>query len=221
MTRFAGVIWRPGYDDHWLGARDLSSFRLEGDFSQTTSIAGPRLNRSRTVATGNPLWRHVLTLPFTNFPRRHTVHHPKCVRPQNSPSLRKSESCRIPVPSTVLCSKRNIILEWLIALRARASRVPDVGLGLLSDSKPNLEKARQSSGRVAQRRSVGRNLNSKSVKRGSLSCHCRFSSVATSIDLNCPDRQKRVIEIVENLTGKLRNIPILGLLLGRENWLHS
>ncbi len=167
-----------------------SSFRPEVDFSQTTLIAGPRLDRSRTVAIGNPLWRHVLALPFTNFPRRHTVHHPKCVRPQNSPSLRKSESCPIPVPSTVLCSKRNIILEWLIALRARASRVPDVGLGSLSDSKPNLEKARQSFGRVARRRSVGRNLTSKSVKRGSLSCHCRFSSVATSIDLNCPDRQK-------------------------------
>ena len=67
----------------------LSSFRPEVDFSQTTSIAGPRLDRSRTVATGNPLLRHVLPLSGRNRKGGSTVHHPRCVRPQNSPSLRK------------------------------------------------------------------------------------------------------------------------------------
>ena len=36
--------------------------------------------------------------------------------------------CPIPVPSTALCSKRNKILEWLIALRARASLARNVDL---------------------------------------------------------------------------------------------
>ena len=47
------------------------------------------------------------------------------------------------MPSTVLCSKRNIILEWLIALRARASHVRNVGLGLLSDSKPKVGRSKE------------------------------------------------------------------------------
>ena len=40
-----------------------TSFRPKVDFSQTTSIAGPRLDRSRTVATDSPLGQHVFSFP--------------------------------------------------------------------------------------------------------------------------------------------------------------
>jgi hypothetical protein len=94
------------------------------------------------------------------------------------------------VPSTVLCSKRNIILEWLIALRARASRVPDVGLGLLSSRKLHLDWSTRSSEQAAPCRSVEGNLNSKWGRRGFSIFLCRFSSAATSFGLKYPDRQK-------------------------------
>ncbi len=39
--------------------------------------------------------------------------------------------------STGLCSKRNVILRWLIALRAHASLARNAGLGLWLEGNPN------------------------------------------------------------------------------------
>ena len=94
----------------------------------------------------------------------------------------------IQMPSTALCSTHNIILEWLIALRARASLVRNVGLGLSLDSKSKVEKTRKDSEPVAQCQSVERNSSSKLGRPASLKCLYLFSSAAISIDLNCPDR---------------------------------
>jgi len=66
--------------------------------------------------------------------------------------------------------------------------VRNAGLGSLSNSNPSLEWAKKSSERSVPRRSVERNLSSRSVNRGSLRCLCPFSSVATSTARNCPNR---------------------------------
>lgn len=129
-----------------------------------------------------------LASPATSGHGCYPVHHPKCVRPQDSSSLRESESSApIPMPSPVLCSKRNIILGWRIALRARASLVRSVGLGLWLDSRPKVGRIRKSSEQSARCRSVGNTSNSRLSRRGSLKCLCPFSSGAISIGLNCPD----------------------------------
>jgi hypothetical protein len=65
------------------GAPDAADAALAESGSLGQGAPGPvgggvrlAFDRSRTVATGNPLWRHVLALPFTNFPRRHTSRGP-------------------------------------------------------------------------------------------------------------------------------------------------
>ena len=162
-----------------------SSFMPEADLGQTASIAGLGLDTGKIVAAGNLLWWHVLAHDATNGEGPHRVHHPKCVRLQNSLSLRKPEACaRSPVPSTVLCSKRNIILKWLIALRARASLVRDVGFGLWLANEPKVARTRKSSEKAAPRRSVERNSNLRLASLGFLKCLCLFSSVVTFIGLN-------------------------------------
>src|SRR5262249_20695535 len=80
----------------WLERVILDSFRPEGDFGQTTSVAGHRIDRSRTVAAGNPLWTHVLALSVTGNKGPNRVHHLSCVRPKHSPQVTRLEP-RTPV----------------------------------------------------------------------------------------------------------------------------
>ena len=104
----------------------------------------------------------------------------KFPQPQKAGSLRPIPGCH---PS-VLCSKRNIILEWLIALRARASLVRDVGFGLWLANEPKVARTRKSLEKAAPRRSVERNSNLRLASLGFLKCLCLFSSVVTFIGLN-------------------------------------
>jgi hypothetical protein len=93
-------MWRPGYDGRWLGAVIWSSFRLEGDFGQTDFNRWPSTGSRQNHRPWQPRVTACLSSSAMNGQGRHSVHHPECVRPQNSPSLRKPESCQIPVPST-------------------------------------------------------------------------------------------------------------------------
>jgi hypothetical protein len=61
--------------------------------------------------------------------------------------------------------KGNIIDQWPIALRVRASPVRSAGLGWSSDSHPRLDRAMKNSERVAPRQSAERNLNSRRMRR--------------------------------------------------------
>jgi hypothetical protein len=160
-------------------------FRPEENFSQTVSVADPRLDRSRTIAHGNPVWRHVLAPPVMNGQGCHPVHHPKCVRPQSFPSPRGPNLEIAPVV-TSRCTRfmGNIILEWLIALCAHASHVPNVGLGLCFERSPKVGRRRKGRGPAAPTRSVERNSISSWVRRGFLKCLCLFSSGATSTALS-------------------------------------
>ena len=73
----------------------------------------------------------------------------------------------------------NIILIW-IALRARASHVRNVGLGLWSNSKTEWERPRKSFAPPAPRPSAGRNLLSSWARPACSICRCFFSSGVTS-----------------------------------------
>jgi hypothetical protein len=180
-------MWRPGDDGRWLGARDLEFFYTGRGFRSNDFNRWPSTGSKQNHRPWQPRVAACLRPSAMHGQGCHPVHHPKCVRPQNSPSLGKSESCQNPVPSTVLCSKRNIILGWLIALRARASHARNVGLGLWLDSKLQVGRTRKSSEQAAPRRGVGETSNSRLSRLGSLKCLCLFSSVATSIDLNWSD----------------------------------
>ena len=115
------------------------------------------------------------------------VHHPVCVRPQNSPSPRKWGLGGKPSSSKSLRFPRNIISEWRIASRVRVSPARSVGLGWSSDSHLRPGWLLKNSWRVARRRSVGRNLSLRRVRREFSSCLCRCSSGAISTVQNCAE----------------------------------
>jgi hypothetical protein len=181
-------MWRPGLRTAAGWERVVwSSFMPEAEFSQTASVAGLRVDPSRTIGADNPLQRHVFRFGRDKGPSTLSSPPPKVHTATKSPIL---ESLNLAPNSNAVsepCSKRNIILRWLITSRARALFVRNAGLGSWLGSKPKLEKTRKDLERSAPRRSAARNSNSKLARPGFLTCLYPFSSVATSICRNCLD----------------------------------
>jgi hypothetical protein len=55
-------MWRSGYDDRWLGARNLSCFRLGEDFSQTRFVSSAHSGYSESAGDHNSLDVHDLSV---------------------------------------------------------------------------------------------------------------------------------------------------------------
>lgn len=94
MTRFAGAMWRPGYNDCWLGARNLSCFRLEEDFSQTAFVASAQFQTEGSRLATITDWMYIV-LPCAIF------------QPSNRPGLspprvRSAKKISVPVRAVVL-----------------------------------------------------------------------------------------------------------------------
>jgi len=117
------------------------------------------------VIARNLLWRHLLTPPVARG-KPLSFRSPPTVRTatKTSSPMRRALACRARNQSRSRF-KRNIIMEWRTASRARASLVRSAGLGWVSDSRPKLEWAMKNSERVARPRSVGKNLNSTQMRR--------------------------------------------------------
>ena len=158
-------MWRPGDDDRWLGARNLSCFRPEEDFGQTVSIAGIWVDIERSCHCSEPSVEASLNSSCSRG-KPLSFRSPPTVRTatKTSSPMRRALACRARNQSRSRF-KRNIIMEWRTASRARASLVRSAGLGWVSDSRPKLEWAMKNSERVARCRSVERNLSSRLVRR--------------------------------------------------------
>ena len=153
-------MWRPGYDDRWLGARNLSCFRPEEDFGQTVSIAGSWLDLERSCHSSELSVEASLNSSFAGG-KPMSFRSPPTVRTatKTSSPRRKALGCRARNPKS-LRLKRNIIIRWRIASRVRASPVRSAGLGWLLDSHLTVDGGEKSFERIARRRSAGKNLSS-------------------------------------------------------------
>jgi hypothetical protein len=117
------------------------------------------------------------------------------------PSPRKCGLGGTPSRLKSLRFKRNIIMEWLIPSRVRASPARSAGLRWSSDSHPRLDWAMKNTERVARRRSVERNLSLRRVRRESSRYPYHSLSGAISTVQNCA-KARRV--------APFRTIPRLG-----------
>jgi hypothetical protein len=159
--------------------------RTEGNFGQTGSVQ-----------------RHLARFEHTHRVRKLSVvaclssccHEPQRKPSRSPPSARTATKLQNPracglggTPSRLksLRFKRNIIMEWRIASRVRASPARSAGLGWSSDSRPKLEWAMKNSERVARPRSVGKNLNSTLMRRGFSRYPYYSLSAAISSVQNC------------------------------------
>jgi hypothetical protein len=142
--------------------------------------------------------------------RHRSVHHPRCVWPQK-PQAEKGNPWSAAFAIKVLRLKRDIIIRWRIASRARASPVRSAGLGWSSHTHPKLDCAMKHSEQVARCRSVERNLNSSGVRREFSRYPLHFLSGGISTVQNCAKARRSAMfrfSRLKQLTDQRWRVPL-------------